>query len=150
MSTTEYSQSCTPSHGTAADRWTAVCALVLILTSSGSDVAVANPFLDDDLIDIVHTGYIGDVYHQGFWKSTIGVNLDGANGYAIGSFYFYLPDEAQADGTNTSVRSAGQFDGHGPADVECQHHHVRGAGQSDAQPPCRGAPLRLEYHRYRA
>lgn len=105
MSTTEYSQSCTPSHGTAADRWTAVCALVLILTSSGSDVAVANPFLDDDLIDIVHTGYIGDVYHQGFWKSTIGVNLDGANGYAIGSFYFYLPDEAQADGTNTSVLS---------------------------------------------
>jgi probable HAF family extracellular repeat protein len=105
MPTTESSPSSAPSHRSAPDRWTTVCVLALILMPSGSDMAVASPFLDDDLIDIVHGGYIGDVYHQGFWKSTIGVNLDGMNDYTTGSYYFYLPDEAQADGTNTSPLS---------------------------------------------
>jgi probable HAF family extracellular repeat protein len=103
MPTTEFSPSSTASRGRTAERWTAASVLALMLMPSSTDVAVANPFLDDDLIDIVHTGYIGDVYHQGFWKSTIGGNLGGMNDYATSSFYFYLPDGAQADGTNTSV-----------------------------------------------
>lgn len=100
-------------------RWSKVSTISLALAVCCQGMAKASPFLDDDLSDIAWVGYIGDVFHQGFWTDTIGEGLGGSNGYSTQPLYFYLPDGAQAD--HGSYTSAFGISGDGGTIVGASH-----------------------------